>query len=498
VTVALSSLRPATDSRITRGLRRLCSFPVLLSAALTVLAVLTVKGRFDDPDMWWHLRTGQIIWTTHTIPTTDTFSFTTHHHAYVPHEWLSQLFIYGAYRMAGYSGLMLWLCAVTAALLVSAYVLCTLYSGNAKVAFLGAMTVWLFATIGLAIRPHLVGYLLLLAELLLLHLGSTRSPRWFLALPPLFALWVNCHGSFLLGLILAGALLFSSFFAFRFGLLAAPRWEPATRRMLTLALLLSAAALFVNPIGLRQVLYPIDTLLHQPTGLSLVQEWRPLQLNAERGIAWLAVLGCLFLITLVRRTTLYLHELLFLSLGVWLSASHERMLFAFGILAAPILTRLLSDTWEDYSPAQDLPWANAALLCAAALFVFWIFPTRAGLAAQADQQNPARALDFIRSHHLSGPMLNDYAYGGYLIWAAPDYPVFIDGRADVFEWTGVFADYKDWLSLESDPRILLDKYRIAFCLLQRQSFMNHVLPLLHDWKLVYSDQSSVVYTRVTR
>src|ERR1700689_4038769 len=93
-----------------RFFQRVCSFPVMLAGLLIVLAVLSVRSRFDDPDMWWHLKTGEIIWTTHTIPTTDLFSYTTNHYAYVPHEWLAQLLIYGAYRFAGYPGLMLWLC----------------------------------------------------------------------------------------------------------------------------------------------------------------------------------------------------------------------------------------------------------------------------------------------------------------------------------------------------------------------------------------------------
>jgi hypothetical protein len=29
--------------------------------------------------------------------------------------------------------------------------------------------------------------------------------------------------------------------------------------------------------------------------------------------------------------------------------------------------------------------------------------------------------------------LNGYIFGGYLIWAAAEDPVFVDGRADVFE-----------------------------------------------------------------
>src|SRR5438270_6893135 len=179
--------------------RAIFSFPVLLATLLIVLTVFTARSRFNDPDMWWHLKTGEIIWNTHSIPTVDVFSYTTHNHPYTPHEWLSQVTIYGAYKLAGYSGLMCWLCILGSLLLIGSYALCSLYSGNAKVAFLGALATWLFATVGLSIRPQMIGYLLLVCELLIIHLGRTRNARWFLALPPLFALWVNCHASFFLG-----------------------------------------------------------------------------------------------------------------------------------------------------------------------------------------------------------------------------------------------------------------------------------------------------------
>src|SRR3979490_1429822 len=131
--IALSA--PDRTSTNIHLLRRIFSFPVMLAGLLSVLAVLTVRQRFDDPDMWWHLKTGEVIWTTHTIPTTDLFSYTTNHHAWIPHEWLSQVLIYGAYRFGGYSGLMLWLCFFTTALLIGGYILCSLYSGNSKTAF---------------------------------------------------------------------------------------------------------------------------------------------------------------------------------------------------------------------------------------------------------------------------------------------------------------------------------------------------------------------------
>ena len=80
--ITASAVAERTAGRIhIHVLRRVFSFPAMLAGLLVVLAVLTVRWRFDDPDMWWHLRTGQIIWTTHTIPLTDLFSYTADHHA---------------------------------------------------------------------------------------------------------------------------------------------------------------------------------------------------------------------------------------------------------------------------------------------------------------------------------------------------------------------------------------------------------------------------------
>jgi hypothetical protein len=467
----------------------------MLAGLLMVLAVLSVRSRFDDPDMWWHLKTGEIIWTTHTIPTTDLFSYTTNHYAYVPHEWLAQLLIYGAYRFAGYPGLMLWLCFFTASLLLAGYYLCTIYSGNAKTGFLGALTIWLFATIGLSVRPQMVGYLLLVVECLLLNLGKTRTPRWFLGLPLLFAIWVNCHGSFFLGIIVAGVFLFSSLFNFQKGSLVALPWHPHSRRMLLVALILSIVALFLNPIGVQQTTYPLMTMWYQPIGLSQVDEWKPLAFGDVRSFALLGVLGCILLLCVLRRTELLWHEVLLLALAAWAATSHRRLLFAFGILAAPVLSRAVSTSWQGYSAGRDRPPLNAVLLVASLLSVHWAFPDRQALARQVEEKSPTKAVEFMKTHHLSGRMLNEYSYGGYLIWEAPENPVFVDGRADIFEATGVLAEFGNWATLQSDPHTLLDQYGIDFCLLARQAPMVRVLPLLRSWTAIYADENSIVFVR---
>jgi len=72
------------------------------------------------------------------------------------------------------------------------------------------------------------------------------------------------------------------------------------------------------------------------------------QHDEERGVALLAVLLCIFLLVAVRRSELFFDELLLLAIGTWMAVSHMRMLFLFGILAAPILSRQLSTSWEGY------------------------------------------------------------------------------------------------------------------------------------------------------
>jgi hypothetical protein len=265
--------------------------------------------------------------------------------------------------------------------------------------------------------------------------------------------------------------------------------------MLTLALMLSIAALWLNPVGAKQVFYPLNVMLHTPINLNQVEEWMPLQLNDGRGLGFLAVLGSIFLVMILRRSELFWDELLLLVLGIGVAANHRRMVFVFGILAAPILSRLLSPLWEGYHVEEDRASPNAVLIAASLLIAFWSFPGLQNLTGQVDKGSPVKAVEFIKTHHLSGRMLNDYTYGGYLTWAAPEQPVFVYGGADIVDWNGVVDEFLKWEALQSDPNVLPDKYRVNFCLLASQSPMVRVLPLLGKWKVIYSDDRSVIFMR---
>jgi len=355
--------------------------------------------------------------------------------------------------------------------------------------------VWLFSTIGLEIRPHLIGYLLFICELIVIHLGRARSARWFWALPPVFALWVNFHSSFFFGLILLGVVLFFSFVEFEAGLLVSERWPRDARRMLAIAFGLSVAALFLNPIGPKLLWYPLDMMFHQNSFLALIQEWQPLGFSDFRGIAQIGIAGAVILIPLIRITKLYALELALLALGLYLSLPHERMLFLFGILVAPVISRLLAQAWDRYDPQRDNAVAAAVILAVVAGVIALSFPSGRMLDQEVEKANPTKALQFLRTSRLTGPMLNEYVFGGYLIWAAPERKVFVDGRTDLYEWAGVLAEYRSWSLLESDPQLLLDKYHIRICFFSRTAPITRVLSLLPGWKKVYSDDMAVIFAR---
>src|SRR5581483_4851642 len=121
----------------------------------------------------------------------------------------------------------------------------------------------------------------------------------------------------------------------------------------------------------------------------------PPHFDNMRALALLAVALLILLVPLLRRIELTLQELLFTAIGFGLAVQHERMLFVFGILAAPILCRLLATAWHRYEPERDRPIPNAALLAISLIAAILAFPNRHQLTRQVEQANPARAVAFI-------------------------------------------------------------------------------------------------------
>src|SRR5262245_59105857 len=68
-------------------------------------AFLFASRPLSDPDFWWHLKTGEYIAKTFSIPRFDFYSFTTPGKHWVAHEWLSEVIFYLIYSRFGFNTL---------------------------------------------------------------------------------------------------------------------------------------------------------------------------------------------------------------------------------------------------------------------------------------------------------------------------------------------------------------------------------------------------------
>jgi hypothetical protein len=485
---------PGPKAHLRALCRRLFSFPALLAAGLVVVTLLTVSNRFDNPDLWWHLKLGKIIASTLSVPSIELFSHTAQGQPWIAHEWLAQLSMYAAYEAAGNTGLMLWMSVLGALLVLAVFFLCYRYSNNVLVSFLGALCAWFFATVGLSVRPLLLGHLFLVIELILLELGS-HNRRWLWLLPPLFSVWVNCHGSYFFGLAVLLVYWASGFITVLIpGFVASKKAAKKERYLAGLILVFCAVALCCNPVGIHLLLYPLNTMFQQPTGLRASQEWLPPDLLEVRTLAMLALSLGIPMIALLRRVELPLRDVLVALMAFALAIQHSRMLFIFGIVVSPLLCRLVAPLLRE-NRKRDFPGVNALLIFGCLTVMVHGFPNPVELEQQIRKGNPVGAVEYIRKAGLSGPMLNEYAFGGYLIWTLPEHKVFIDGRGDVYDWTGVFRAFGRWATLSEDPTLLLDKYRIRFCILAKTAPMAQVLQYLPGWRKAYSDEVAMVFVR---
>jgi len=124
------------------------------------------------------------------------------------------------------------------------------------------------------------------------------------------------------------------------------------------------------------------------------------------------------------------------------------------------------------------------------------FPSRADVQQSIAEHFPVRAVEYLETHAIPGPMFNNYGYGGYLVWKlAPGQGDFIDGRADVFERGGVLRDYMHITLLKPGAFAVLRGYGVRSCLLEREEPLATVLGALPEWQRVYRDDHSVLFVR---
>src|ERR1700719_1802349 len=176
-----------------RILERLRS-PQIAFAAILLFGLLAMTARpATDPDLWWHLRTGQWIVETGHVPHSDPFSFTRAGHAWVSHEWLSEVAFYELWKHGGAAALIVFSAIITTAGFLLLYLRCRLC--GAKKHWAAAATVFgaLASAPSWGARPQMFTFTLASLLLWLLESGNELErgnkedrPRLLFWIPPLF------------------------------------------------------------------------------------------------------------------------------------------------------------------------------------------------------------------------------------------------------------------------------------------------------------------------
>ena len=468
---------------------------ILCLALICMLFFIGAHYGVTDPDIWWHLRNADQLVHTHHIIRADTLTYTVAGRPWVNIEWLAELPYYFAYRVMGDSGLFLIMMLLSSAIMTGIYWLAYQRSRDALAALVATFVALLCAESFVAPRPLLFGWLCLIIELAILwRLENGRDhTAW---LPLLFLVWINLHGSWFLGLGLMLLCFACGFVGGEWGGLYSTRWSAAQARKLVVVSIACVAALFVNPYGWKLVGYPFDALAHDKLGTRYITEWASLDFHTMPGKKVLAVVIALAILQLVRRKRWSLQDCVLAFVGIWGAFTYVRFVFLFGILVAPLLAPLLRLPAPEKEPAQKPGRAVSAVAIVVLLaLIVMSYPKTSQLQAGIAQSFPEKALPYVRGLAGKGRLLNEYRWGGYLEWEAPEVKTFIDPRSDIFVENGIMADYAKAAHIE-DTFGVLDKYQIQYVLMPRQTAFAYVLAHSPAWKTTYEDEQSAVFERV--
>jgi hypothetical protein len=500
-----------------------------------------------DADIGWHIRTGEQILATHSLPRTDPFSSTMQGQPWFAWEWLYDILLGILHQACGLDGVV-WLCALLVALIFAQLFSQLLQRGTG---LLLAVVLMLLAeaasTIHLYARPHIVSWLFSLLWFVVLDRWERCErgslPRWIpWFFPASMLLWVNLHGAWIFGIALLGIYTFAAFVERLRAqdALAAIRAAHRTRAMAA-AWMTSAVATLVNPFGWRLHAH-IYRYLGDRYLMNRIDEFRSPDFHgwAERSFAVILVLVLIAFVG--KRSKLGLSHLLVVLLAVYAGFYSSRNLPVSSMLLVLVAGPIL---WENFASLADKPpgawqWVrngtarmskfsdrmgaqerqlrghlwpvvSVVLVFAICLQGGWLGSRQLIHAqlihAQFDPQKmPVAAVTFLQKESQgkqpsTEPVFSTDAWGGYLIYRMnpgrmyPERKVVVDDRHDLYG-SGRIRQYLILTQAEPGWQSVLEEWKIRTALLPAGSTLANLLrELPQDWRVAYEDKVAVVFER---
>ncbi len=497
-----------------------------------------------DADIGWHIRTGELILATHSLPRTDPFSSTMRGQPWFAWEWLYDILLGVLHRACGLNGVV-WLCGLLVAA-IFALLLSELLQRGAGL--LVAIVLMLLAEAASAIhlyaRPHIVSWLFSLLWFVVLERWERGErwdrreqgsvPRWMLwFFPSSMLLWVNLHGGWLFGIALLGIYTLAAFVesvrAQKNDAFAAIRAGHRARAM-AVAWIASVMATAVNPFGCRLHAH-IYRYLGDRYLMDRIDEFRSPDFHGWAERCFAVILMLVLIAFAGHRKKLRPSHLLVVLLAVYAGFYSSRNLPVSSMLlvlvAGPMLwENFISladkpDAWQwvrsgtgriskfsERMGAQEMqlrghlwPVVSVALASAICLQGGWLGSRRLIQAHFDPQKMPVAAVNFLQGE-VAGkrpstePVFSTDAWGGYLIYSMyPERKVVVDDRHDLYG-SGRIRQYLILTQAEPGWQSVLEQWQIRTALLPTDSTLANLLrELPRDWRVVYEDKVAVVFER---
>lgn len=474
----------------------------VVEAYIFAFTFLIASRPISDADFWFHLKTGEYVYETGIIPRTEMFSFTHFGHSWVAHGWLSGTVIYAISSWLGFNFLIFLFAVFTAIAFWIVFRRCNSHPYVAALAtIIGVWTV--MPNIG--VRPRV--FTLLLASIYLALLGRfTRETtvRGIWLLVPLMLLWANLHGGFLIGLVLIVLTMIGMVLdAWAFGTEIRQLWPQL--RVLTFVLLCCLVVALLNPYGLRIYTFPLQ-VLSSPVFQESVLDWlSPNFHQPELMPLALLILGTIAALALSPKRAKP-SDVLFLLATLYATLQSNRNMTIFALVAVPILAEYAQNWLDSTAVGNSLAksgstskrrwpvWITLLLLAPLLAFVPKLKAEVYGPASQEKVKVPVKAVETLKEKQITG---NTFTYpsiwGGYLIWALPTNPVYIDGR-DVYPDQFV-KEYLEIVNGITDWRPAFDRYGVRVVIVKPKTLLSRELQESPDWQIVYRDEMADVYSR---
>lgn len=476
-----------------------------LVTLLALIMIFAMSTRIPvDTDTWWHLRSGEYIVTNRVILMSDPFSLTKAGDAWINHSWGAQIVLYGfAQWLGGNVGLALY----TALLATGGmWVVSRMCEGNAYVRAFALVLGAAAAAVFWSARPQMMSFFLSTVILYVLYLYKRRKVDRLWLLPVLMILWVNLHGGFAIAFIL----LFGTIGGEVLGRL----FDGKNPDVLTWAQIgkliaftvLAALALVVNPNTVQMWGYPFRTV-----GIGVlqafIQEWASPDFHGRETWPFVfLLLGTLAAVGLGSRRMDWT-DLALVGGTAFLSLYAGRNISTFAVVTTPVFVRYLQAYLDEKGwrlrpprPARGVALVlNYVLLvlvtAGALLYIVATLSPRSVDKAQRDYL-PVEAAEYLTQNvdpATAGPMFNTYNWGGYLMFAAPQFPVFVDGRTDLYD----DALLTEWLNtlLARDWQATFAKWNIRLVVIEKDSALAGVLRAEPGWREVHQDAKAAIFRR---